>query len=56
MKRVRGRCGRDHIMQIGKCPGCGVYEIPVPKSDTVAEHCHSSDVCDGCEAYSEHLR
>jgi hypothetical protein len=50
------RCRRPHIMIMGKCPGCGVHEIPVPKSDNVADNCRSNEVCEGCESYEDHLR
>jgi hypothetical protein len=46
----------SHIMVMGKCPRCGIYEIPVPKSDIVADRCGRIDACDGCEAYEDHLR
>lgn len=45
-------CGHDHFYHIEKCPYCQVFEIPMPVSESVYHY----DVCDGCEAYNEHLR
>lgn len=49
-------CKRNHIMVLGKCGECGVYEVPEPKSDAVNETCRAVYRCDGCEAYADHLR
>ena len=46
----------SHIMVMGKCPNCGVYDIPVPKSEAVYDSCRDIGICDGCEAYEDHLR
>lgn len=35
-----------------KCPGCGHYTVAMPLSKLVAR---GPDLCDGCEAYQEHL-
>lgn len=48
-------CKKYHIMIQKPCPVCGVYEVPQPKSEKVADKCRESYLCDGCEAYQEHL-
>jgi len=46
-------CGKKHKWHIGKCPVCGVHEIPIPVSE---KSCWTNEMCDGCEAYQDHLR
>ena len=46
-------CGKKHKWHIGECPQCGVTKIPVTVSENV---CWSNEMCDGCEAYQDHLR
>jgi hypothetical protein len=50
------KCKRKHYMTHRKCPGCGVYTTLQPVSDKVADDCHGNYICDGCEAYEDHLR
>ncbi len=46
-------CRKYHLYHIRKCPQCGVYEIPI----TVSENVCTADllICDGCNAYKDHL-
>ncbi len=47
-------CDRAHRMTGRPCPRCGVYDVPTPMSDKVAEACNMHAECEGCEAYREH--
>ena len=52
-------CKRKHRVSMQPCPSCGVYYVPQPVSENVANSCRrlvGSMECDGCEAYREHLR
>lgn len=50
------QCKRKHRVTLQPCPTCGVYETPQPVSDNVYLHCNGDKRCDGCQAYSEHLK
>ena len=47
-------CKRKHYVTMMPCPSCGVYSVPHPVSDAVANACGGMPECDGCEAYREH--
>ena len=49
-------CKRKHYVTMKPCQDCGIYEVPQPASDTVADDCGAIYRCDGCEAYQDHLR
>ena len=49
-------CKRKHRMSYQPCHDCGVYETPQPVSHRVADKCCALAICDGCEAYRDHLR
>ena len=49
-------CERRHLVKMGKCSTCGVYEVPIPVSDKVYSKCDANYQCDGCIAYNDHLR
>ncbi len=53
-----GACKRKHRVTLKPCPDCGVYETPQPMFDKVYEKCrnHYNYICDGCEAYLDHLK
>jgi len=52
-------CKKNHIVWLQPCSDCGFYEVPKP-SENVMLKCkyqgHLRYICDGCEAYLDHLR
>jgi hypothetical protein len=48
-------CKRKHLVEMRLCSSCGIYEVPQPVSDNVANNCFASYECDGCEAYRGHM-
>ena len=49
-------CHRKHRVTMQTCPECGIYPVPQPISDNVANDCCAPCRCDGCDAYQDHLR
>lgn len=56
-KRVRwlepcDKCGKKHLWELRECLGCNVHMV----AQTVSENaCPPDQICDGCEAYQDHL-
>lgn len=49
-------CMKKHVMHLGTCSGCDLFEVSEPASEAVYEKCHKVRRCDGCEAYEDRYR
>lgn len=50
------KCKKTHIFSNQPCPNCGIHYTPQPKSEKTNEKCKANKVCDGCDAYKDHLK
>lgn len=49
-------CGKKHRVSMQPCPDCGVHYTPQPVSGKIhGKHSSIDYICDGCDAYQDHL-